>query len=311
MNFNTLRYVVTVAKESSFTKAAQKLFISQPTLSYSIQALENDLGTPLFDRKTIPVALTYAGKLYVEWAEDILLSESQLNRRISAISRKEYSKLYVGMSPHRSPYMLPPVLKRLSEEFPQCSINICEGTGEELYRRMERRELDVMIHNSPADKVNYASTVVNTERIVLAVPSSYKLKEIIHHKSDYYPSVRLYSLKDKPFIVLSAQYYMGHSVRALCELEDFTPIHGIDCERVELAHKLVAAGLGVTLLPEYFVRLGMPLPNVDYFYIEGSAPKRDICIVNRKNTMLTEPALRFIEIFKEEFSPDGIKEKFI
>ncbi len=309
MNFNTLRYVVTVAKESSFTKAAQKLFISQPTLSYSIQSLENDLGTPLFDRKTIPVSLTYAGKLYVEWAEDILLSESQLNRQISAISRQGYSKLYIGMSPHRSPYMLPIVAKRLSKEFPQCAINVCEGTGEELYKRMERRELDVIIHNAPADTVHYSSTIVNTERIILAVPSCYNIKETVHHDSDFYPSTRLYNLKDKPFIALSAQYYMGHSIRALCELEDFTPIYGIECERVELAHQLVAANLGVTLLPEYFVRLSQPLPNVDYFYVEGLDPKRDICIINRKNTMLTEPALRFIEIFKEEFGPEGIKEK--
>ena len=75
MNFNTLRYVVAVAKERNFSKAAQSLYVSQPTLSQNIQALEARLGIQLFDRKKYPIMPTHAGKLYIEFAQQVLLSE--------------------------------------------------------------------------------------------------------------------------------------------------------------------------------------------------------------------------------------------
>lgn len=203
--------------------------------------------------------------------------------------------------------MLPAIARQMTTEFPDCRLSFVEGNSSELYQRMEQRELDLMIHNAPADTVRYESLVINTERILLAAPSSYGLESKPPKQPGDYSSVRLLQVRDKPFIALSAQFYMGHSVRALCELEDFTPIYGIECGRVELAQVLAAQGLGVTLLPEFFVRFSPRVPGLDYFSISKTDPRRDLCVVYRKESCLTDPALRFIDLFREAFCPAGIE----
>ena len=75
MNWNTLRYVVEIAEQKSFSKAARKLYLAQPSLSQSIRALEQELGTPLFDRTRSPLGLTYAGELFTKWAKESLRSQ--------------------------------------------------------------------------------------------------------------------------------------------------------------------------------------------------------------------------------------------
>lgn len=302
MNFNVLRYVVTVAEERNFTRAAHQLHISQPTLSQSILALESQLSTTLFDRKTNPVSLTYAGKLFVEWAQDILLSESQINRRLSAYSEAGHkSKLYIGISPHRSVFMLPDIVEQMNHKFPDCSLTIVESPSPELYESMDKRALDLMIHDTPQDNIRYTSILINQERLMLAVPSSYGAVGVPSKKPGGYPSIRLSKMKDKPFITLLPHSYIGHSIRSLCEQEEFSPICDIECGRVETAHVLVSRGLGITLLPEFFVTYNPPQPNVDYFYISRPLVSRDLSIIYRNESCLTDPALHFIELFKDAF----------
>ena len=107
MNFNTLRYVVAIAQERSFTLAAKRLHISQPSLSQSIKSLEERLGVILFDRTTIPLETTSAGKEYVEWAQQVLLSKPISIAIISDIRTSGQVQLRVGIPPHRSAFMLP------------------------------------------------------------------------------------------------------------------------------------------------------------------------------------------------------------
>lgn len=301
MNFNTLRYVVAVAEERNFTRAAQQLYISQPSLSQSIQALENKLGTVLFDRKTTPLTLTSAGKLYVEWAKDILLSESQMNRRLARIGSEKQTRLYVGISPHRSVFMLPKIARQLSEEYPACSLVIVEEANPRLYECLEKREVDLMINEAPADAIRYTSVFVTNERMILAVPSSYGIVAKQPEREGDYPSIRLFQIKDKPFISLKEQSYMGHSIRAMCEQEEFVPTYALQCGRVETAQMLVSQGLGMTVLPEMMVRHMPPVEGVDYFSIAKIHPHRDVSIVYRTESYLTEPAQRFIELFQQEF----------
>ena len=301
MNSDVLRYVVTVAQERSFTRAAQQLYISQPTLSQRIQALENNLGVQLFDRKTNPVSLTYAGKLYVAWAQDALLSESQIRRNLSAVVSEGKSHLYIGISPHRSTFMLPYITAKMSQEFPDCQLHIVERYVSDLNQRMEKKELDLMVNDVAPDTVRYQSVFINSERILLAVPSSYQVEGFSQKDGDDFPSINLLHVRDKPFITLSPNSYMGHSVRTLCEMEEFSPTYGFECDRVELAQMMVSRGLGITLLPELFVKLGPPVPNIDYFCIAKSDPRRDVCIIYQKETCLTEPAVHFIELMQEQF----------
>ena len=102
MNWNQLQYVITIAEEKSITKAAQKLYISQPSLSLSIQALEKETGIPLFERNRGEMKLTYAGSLFYEWAISTLHSHTQLEWKLGDIVSGSRTLIRLGLSPHRS-----------------------------------------------------------------------------------------------------------------------------------------------------------------------------------------------------------------
>lgn len=303
MNFKVLKYVVTVAEEKSFTRAAKRLAISQPSLSQNIQGLEVALGVSLFDRKCMPLTLTYAGKLYVEWAKQILLSESQVERRISTISKDQSLRLVVGIAPHRSPLMLPKIIGNLAAEFPDCSIVIEDGLIEEaLYEKVYNHEIDLLVGDTQPDTIRFKNIPVTEERILLAVPSSYKINgfDTINEK-DSNPRIHLDQLRDWPFITLGIKTYLGAALRRLCEQEEFLPINKIECNSVATAHLLVSRGIGITIIPELFIRLSPPLLNIDYFIIERSDPHRTMSIIYRNGDDLMNPAKRFIELFMEMY----------
>ena len=120
MNWNQLQYVITIAEEKSITKAAQKLYISQPSLSLSIQALEKETGIPLFERNRGEMKLTYAGSLFYEWAISTIHSHTQLEWKLSDIVSGSRTLIRLGLSPHRSERLLAPVLERFYSMYENC-----------------------------------------------------------------------------------------------------------------------------------------------------------------------------------------------
>ena len=156
MNWNQLQYIVTTAQEKSITKAAGKLFISQPSLTLSIQNLEKELGVVLFERSRGAMTLTYAGRLYYDWALNTLHSR---------------------ISPHRSVILLPEILPRFYEQFPTSEIFLEERPTYQLRTMLEEEQLDLMIDVPHPDSLNYQNIVLAQEHLVLAVPERY-IKEL-------------------------------------------------------------------------------------------------------------------------------------
>ena len=126
MNLNQLKYIVAIADELNISKAAQKLYVSQPSLSQCVQNIERELGTKIFDRSTTPLKITYAGDVYINWARKILNSTEEINRQIADISGLKNIKLSIGISPYRSTCILPPVIKQFKKLYPDCYIVVEE-----------------------------------------------------------------------------------------------------------------------------------------------------------------------------------------
>ena len=122
MNWNQLQYIVTTAQEKSITKAAKKLFISQPSLTLSIQNLEKELGVELFERNRGSFTLTYAGQLYYDWALSTLHAKERLGDRLGDIREGHSHLIRLGISPHRSATLLPVILPRFYKKFPASEI---------------------------------------------------------------------------------------------------------------------------------------------------------------------------------------------
>ena len=124
MNEKHMQYVLTVLKEGSFTNAAKKLYVSQPSLSQIIKTAESNLGAPIFNRSTDPITLTPAGQLYVEAARQVTTISTNLVKQVEELSNEEFGKIRLGISVQRGMELLPELYPRFKKRFPHVEIEL-------------------------------------------------------------------------------------------------------------------------------------------------------------------------------------------
>ena len=110
MNLKHMRYLLTIAEERSFTAAARKLYISQPSLSACVKTIEEDLGSSIFDRSSTPLVLTPAGELYIRWVRNVLNSEYEMKKKVIDVSSEKHSEIRIGASFERIRNTIYPIL---------------------------------------------------------------------------------------------------------------------------------------------------------------------------------------------------------
>ena len=209
MNWNQLQYVITIAEEKSITKAAQKLYISQPSLSLSIQALEKETGIPLFERNRGEMKLTYAGSLFYEWAISTLHSHTQLEWKLGDIVSGSRTLIRLGLSPHRSERLLAPVLERFYSMYENCDIQIIEQPTYILRQMLEEDKLDLILDISSPDTINYESELLVKESFVLAIARSARLPLSIRISAASVPAVILpFLLQDEGWVLRFFRKFM-------------------------------------------------------------------------------------------------------
>lgn len=302
MNLKLLKYIVTVAEERNLTRAAARLRISQPSLTQNINNLETQLGAQLFDRSVSPLELTYAGNIYVSWAKSVLLGEMETYQKIKKISGPKRTRLSVGLASHRSLIMIPPIARPMFEKFPNCDFSYINGTMEELLSKLNVHTLDLVIGSGLHSSVHYSNIHITEEQLVLAAPVSYGLSKVAY-APEYrdYPAIQLAQINTYPLIAYPEDFFLGRSIRDLCEQENFVAHYRIECTNVELGHTLVGQGLGICLLPELYVRLSPPLEGVEYFTLKGRSISRSVTLTYTNGRALSNEAKYFIDLFRKEF----------
>lgn len=298
MNLNVLRYVIAVAEEKNFSKAAHKLFVSQPSLSQSIQKLENSLGGPLFLRDQTPVALTYAGELYVEWARQILKSEEDISRKIAEVGANKHFRIKIGISPHRSTLLMPIVLKHFQTRHSNASIVLVEKATTELLPLLEAGKIDLLIDEKNQDSLQYTSILLANEKILLMIPDHLKVE---HEEGTPYRNIRPEVLENQPFILLEEHQLLGRFGRTMCGKAGFRPNIVIECNNVETAYSLSDAGLGISFIPELFVKsMHEKTSGSCGFYERKDAPiVRELNAIYRNDRYIPSQLLECIDLLKE------------
>lgn len=285
MNWNQLQYVITIAEEKSITKAAQKLYISQPSLSLSIQALEKETGTPLFERNRGEMKLTYAGALFYEWAVSTLHSHTQLEWKLGDIVSGSRTLIRLGLSPHRSERLLAPVLERFYSMYENCDIQIIEQPTYILRQMLEEDKLDLILDISSPDTINFESELLVKESFVLAIPDSLcPFSDPSQKEEDISatPQIHLPALSAVPFILLSEDHDLGKISRKICDTAAFHPNIRCICTSSNTAFSLARRGMGIAFLPEIYART-TSFPDIHFFTPDHFHDTRDICAVYRKN----------------------------
>ena len=296
MNFNHLRYVITTAEEHNMTAAAKRLFISQPSLSQSIQKLEEELGTLLFDRSKTPLQLTPAGEIFVNWARQTIRMQQQTELRIQDLSDKGRIALTIGASAQRINALITPVIKEFYEIYPNCTIRFKELPASLLHDMLEKEEIDLMLGPNEPDSINYTSVLISDERPLLAVPASFDNNE--KYDDATYPIIDLANFKDCDFLALSPDQTFGRYFRNCCSASGFIPKIIMECQMLSTMYGMVAEGLGIGLVTEAFAKRTKRPESVHYYKLSNMASSRQIFAVYNNDVYIPAALLSLIELMQ-------------
>lgn len=299
MEYRQMRYVLKVAEERSFSQAAKKLYIAQPSLSQCIQRLEKQLGVLLFDRAVTPLQLTFAGERYIDTAKQILALNDQLIQQMDDIADLKTGRLTIGSSPFRSTYLLPQVLPIFQKQYPGIEIVLAEGTTAELEEFILNGTTDFSIVLLPLAEDIFAYEPILTEELLIALSPNHPLsKENKDRNSNQppWPKIKISELKDVPLILMNHGQRLHQSLLDLCTQAGFKPKIILESQSMEAAQALVIAGLGATLLPDTLVRLRHMSEHPCYFSIDESQNTRTAVIAYRKGKYLSKAARLFISL---------------
>lgn len=320
MDFRELNYIIAVADHHSVTEAAKNLYISQPSLSYILSKVEEDLGVKLFDRKTNPITLTYAGERYVKTAREILLLKDNLRRELSDIGYGQKGRINIGIPTERAGYMLPKVIGPFRAQFPNIEIHLQESKSEEIITNLMNDKIAFCVLPGGTDHlpVGVKTEYIYTERLYLVagkdmisedmlVPgASWALAEENERSLEQLPEVDILKLKELPFIIMKRGQYIRRKVDEVFRRFDFMPKEMMEVSSCISATQLAAAGLGVTIVPERAI-VPFQNPNFKVYKYSPMPDSWEVNVVYKENVYLGEAERGLIATMQQVFEAESGK----
>ena len=307
------KYVYEVYKERSFTKAAQNLYISQPSLSARIKKIEEIIGEPLFDRSTTPLQLTEVGKVYIEAAEEITQIEQRVENYINDLAGLKTGNLAVGASTLFAAYVVPSLITQFNQKFPDVHIQLIEGNTAELEEMLGSNALDFVIDNYHYDSILYNKELYCEENILLAVPKHFAVNEELgmyqlsykniknkNYLNQKYPAVPLGRFADLPFIMLT----QGNDTRTrgdrLCRNVGFKPNIVLEFNQQSTAYMASSTQLGATFIGDILVSQLPTFENLVYYKLDGEEAKRKVFFYYKTHKYKTRVMEEFVRMMHEQ-----------
>ncbi|MGD9700891.1 MAG: LysR substrate-binding domain-containing protein [Acidimicrobiia bacterium] len=293
MNLRDFDYLVAVADHRHFGRAAEACYVSQPTLSTQIKKLERELGVELVERSPRHIMLTEAGERVVERAR-IVQRETANIREIARRTRDpEAGSLRIGIFPTLAPYLLPHVVPRVRARFPNLELLLVEEKTEEILHRLREGTLDVGVLALPVHDDQLHEEFLFEEDFVLAVPSDHPLA------STGGPAP-VSVIEGESVLLLEDGHCLRDQALAVCRLSGASERSGFRATSLETLRQMVAAGVGVTLLPELSVRPPVPeYADIRLIRFAEPVPKRQVAMFWRKSSAFRDFLPAVAQIFRD------------
>jgi LysR family hydrogen peroxide-inducible transcriptional activator len=279
VNLRDLRYLVALAEHKHFGRAAEASFVSQPTLSTQVKKLEDELGVSLVERTPRKVLLTEVGREIAQRARDVLNEVEQ----IKAIARRtldpESGTVRLGIFPTLGPYLLPHVVPRIRTRFPRLELLLVEEKTEVVLRQLREGRLDAGVLALPIHDDQLHAEFLFEEPFVLAVPE--------HHELAKRKGLKLDDLSDQTLLLLEDGHCLRDQALEVCQLAGASEKTGFRATSLETLRQMVAANVGITLLPALSVQPPVAQSeNVHLIPFRGDAPSRRIAMIWRKSSAM-------------------------
>lgn len=312
MTSQQIEYVLAVAEQRSFSKAAQKLYVTQPSLSQYVMNIEKQLGVQLFDRSTSPIRLTQAGEAFVRSAEQIKVIEDNLMNELSDIAEIKSGSLKIGASTFRASCLLSKSVAEFCSEHRGIEVSITEENTEQLKEMVKNGELDLFIGTGIYDSRYFHTEELAAERLYLAVPESNPINERFRDrmlsggdicsgslKTLTVQPVDLADFADEPLVCAKYGEFGLEFMNGICEKYGFKPKTDLTVRTVETAFSFVAAGLGISLVPDTLIRYGNILSHPCYYALDSDNVSSEIYLVSRRSGYFSKAAVEYCLTLKK------------
>lgn len=329
VDLHHLRYFVSVARHRNFTRAAEENMVAQPSLSQQIRRLEAELGTPLFDRSRSPVKLTDAGEALLPHAEAILRQVEAARAAVEERIGLRTGRLVLGSLPMTGSRLLPRAITVYRQRYPGVEVILREESTQRLTELAVAGETDLTLTTLPVGSDDLTWQPLLTEPILLALPPDHPLAagtrqaepapEDPHapaprqalpaqgppgrarprrSPAQESPAIPLSAVAAEPFLVMKPGYGFRDLVLAACHAAGFSPNIAFESAQIETLQAMVAAGLGVTLVPQMAADRSLQ-PSPVFAQIAGEPLTRTLALAWRRDRSLPRSAQAFLELASE------------
>ena len=280
MNLRDLHYFVALADHRHFGRAAAASFVSQPTLSTQIRKLEDELGLILIERSPRKVMLTPAGSELAERARRILAEVEQLKEAARRARDPEAGRVRLGIFPTLAPYLLPHVVPRLRARFPRLELLLAEDKTEVVLKQLREGRLDAGVLALPQHDPSLHVEFLFEEPFVLATPAAHRLTQAAHE-------LQLRDLAGEHLLLLEDGHCLRDQALDVCAHAGAGEHDGFRATSLETLRQMVAAGVGITLLPTLAVKPPVAEPDgLSVLRFATPPPSRRIGMVWRKSSAM-------------------------
>lgn len=287
MDFDQVNSFLEVARHNSFSRAAEKCFRTQPAISSQIRALEEEVGARLFDRTGGKVSLTAAGKAFLRWAEEIMVSRRAMVNALAEMERTPSGEIVVGANEATCLHVLPEVFAQFKRQFPKVSVNIQRAERAKTLESILDNSVDFGVVSMPVNDARLTVSVIHRDELVLIAAPGHPLAKM--------KNVSVAELSQYPLVLPK----LGRTRDAIDNLFYSAQLKtniSMELDSSELLKRFVAANVGIGFAPRLNIADELRASSLVTIPLRDIEMRRDLALVYRKDKALSRASLAFIDI---------------
>lgn len=316
--FHYRDYIYCVYQEKSFTKAAEKLHVSQPSLSALVRKEEESIGQPIFNRKTTPISLTLFGSEYIKSIETVYDLEERLKSMSSDLNMLQTGALAISASNLGIPHFVPQTLVQYKQCYPNVHLSVIEASTIKAKHMLDTGAIDLIITSQPLDQDGYEVQLCYQEQLIIAVPKEYQVNQKLTDNclqwetpnSDKTMLVSLQEFEHTPFILLNRGNYLRSCTDMLFREAQIEPEVVLEVEQSSVAYNFANYGLGAAFFSSRFISRDY-FKNLKYYAIASEYAQRKGYVCFRRGCYVTTAMQQFIQMLRNAAEEHGTMQYYL
>ncbi|REH86985.1 cidABC operon transcriptional activator CidR [Staphylococcus felis] len=287
MDIKQMTYFVEIVKQGGMTRAAEALYIAQPTISKAIKELEHELGNALFDRSKRQLTLTDVGEVFYEKSLEILNLYGNLPNEISSVLGVEQGHITIGLSAIMDMERFSRVLGTFHQKYPSVTFNLIENGGKTIETQIRKGDINIGVTSLPVDNMQFDAFPLYSEKFQVVAHSSHPLAQ--------QQTVEISALKDEDFILFNEDFYLNDKIIAAARKVGFVPNIVSKISQWHFIEHLLSAKMGISILPENIVNIISQNQNISVLQLSDAELQWEMGVIWKKDVYLNHATQTFLD----------------